>query len=48
MKVQGTTQEVQIPLQNIHLNKGKCPQSGEEDLNGSIISDISCIYKLKQ
>ena len=26
-----------------HLNKDKCPQSGEEDLNGKPLSDLSHI-----
>ena len=37
-----------MPLPNNHLNKGKYPQSGEEDLNGSTISDISHISQFIQ
>ena len=40
MRVQGTTCKEQIPLPNIHFNKGKYPQSGKEIYNFSIISDI--------
>ena len=41
MRVQGTTWKEQIPLPNIHLNKGKYSQSGKELKNVSNISDIS-------
>ena len=32
MRVQGTTWNEQVPLPNIHLHKGKYPQSGKETL----------------
>ena len=45
-RVQGTTLKYQLPLPNIHLNKGKYPHSGDADLNGSRISDISHISQV--
>ena len=41
MRVHGTTLKAQMPLPNIHINNGKCPQSGKELKNFSTISDIS-------
>ena len=35
-----------MPLPNIHLNKGKYPQSGKEINNVSTISDTSCISQV--
>ena len=35
-----------MPLSNIHINKGRYPQSGDEDLNVSTISDISQISQV--
>ena len=35
-----------MPLQDIHVGTGKYSQSGDEDLNGSTISDISHISQV--
>ena len=40
-RVQGTTWKEQMPLPNIHLNKGKYTQSGKELKHFSTISDVS-------
>ena len=41
IRVQGTSWKEQMPLPNVHLNKGKYLQSGKGIKNFSIISDIS-------
>ena len=44
--VVGTIWNVWIPLPNILINKGKYPQSGEESLTVSTISDTSHISQV--
>ena len=41
MRVQGTSRKEQMPLPNIHLNKGKYGLSGKEIKNVGIITDLS-------
>ena len=36
----------QMPLPNIHINKGKYPQSGKEIKTFNTISNISCISQV--
>ena len=43
MIIQGITWKGQMPLPNIHLSKGKYPQSAKEITNFSIVSDINRI-----
>ena len=43
---QGTTSKGQMQLPNIHINKGKYPQSSKELYIFSTISDISCISQV--
>ena len=44
--IQETTGKGQMQLLNIHFNKGKYPQSGKENTNFSIISDINRISQV--
>ena len=45
LKVQGTSWKEQMPLPNIHLNKGKWPQSGKELYTFSSISIYAILVK---
>ena len=47
MRMQETTWKGQMPFPNIHLNKGKYPQSSNEFYNVSTLSDISPISQVQ-
>ena len=45
-RVEGTTWKGQMPLTNIHLNKGTYPHSGVEPVHFNSISNINYISQV--